>query len=141
MTVAFTGGITLKRGDGGGTEIFTVVPELLIAPVLGGTKNTIEVTNYDSTDKEYIAEQFAEGKEVDLSCNLILGDAEQQGVIDDINNGDNRNYEMIITDGTNILTSSFTLTPLEWGRETSLTEQHKLSARFKISGAVVDVLT
>lgn len=141
MTQAFTGGITVKRGDGAGTEAFTVVPEITLAPILGQTKGTIEVTNYDSNDKEFIAERFAEGKEVDLEWNYIIDDTEQQGVVSDINAGTNRNYEMIITDGTNTITSSFTLTPIEWNRNVSLTEQHKLSARFKISGAIVDVVT
>lgn len=140
-TVAFTGGVTVKRGDGAGTEVFTVVPEMTIAPNLGADYGQIEVSNYDSvTNKEYIAEFLGDGKDVDLEWNLILGNAEQEGVVADIEAGLNRNYQMIVTNGTETLTSTFTLTPKGWGRTTSLTEAHKLSATFKISGAIVDVV-
>ena len=135
-TQAFISKVTLKRGDGESTEAFTVVPEVLVVPVLGQTKGIVEVTNYDSDDKEYIAELFADGKEVDIKWNMILGDTQQEGVKDDVDNGINRNYEMTVTNGVKTLTSSFTLTPMEWADEVSMTEQSKLSARFKISGAI-----
>lgn len=143
MTQAFTGGVTLKRGDGGDpTEVFTVVPEMILAPNLGADYGEIEVSNYDSlVNKEYIAEYLGTGKDVDLEWNLILGDTQQEGVVADIDGGINRNYEMTITNGTETLTSSFTLTPKGWNRTTSLTEQHKLGATFKVSGAIVDVVT
>lgn len=143
MTAAFTGGVTLKRGDGATpTELFTAIPEMTVAPNLGADKGQLEVSSYDSVDnKEYIAELLGDGKDVDLEWNLILGNAAQQGVIADVNGGINRNYEMTITDGVKTLTSTFTLTPKGWNRSTSLTDAHKLSATFKISGAIVDVVT
>lgn len=141
-TKAFTGGLTLKRGDGAASEVFTLVPEMTVAPTLGADKGTIEVSNYDSVDnKEYIAEWLGDGKDVDLEWNLIIGDVQQLGIISDVTDGVNRNYEMTVTDGIKTITSSFTLTPKGWNRTPSMTEAHKLSATFKISGAIVDVVT
>lgn len=140
MSNAFIGGLQLKRGDGAGTEVFTLVPELTIAPNLGAEYNLVEVSNYDSVQlKEYIAEALGDGAEVTCEWNLILGDAEQAGVKADIDGGVVRNYELSITNGTSTLTSSFALTPKGWNRSPSFTEAHKLSANFKISGAIVDV--
>lgn len=137
----FSGGVQLKRGDGATpTEVFTLVPGVLVQPVLGQTNELIEVSDYDSTDKEYIAAYLSDGNEVDIEFNYNLGETQQVGVVDDIKGKINRNYEMTVTDGTQTLTSSFTLTPLGWNRTPSFSEQHKLSARFKISGAIVDVL-
>lgn len=139
MTSAFTGGVTLKRGNGAGTEVFVAVPEMILAPILGQAFGEIEVSNYDSTAKEYIAELLGEGNEVDVEFNLILGDVNQALVLADVQGGVTSNYEMIVTDGTNILTSTFALTPKSWSREPSFTNQHKFSFGFKISGAIVDV--
>lgn len=139
----FSGGVQLKRGDGGTpTEVFTLVPGVLVQPVLGATNDQIEVSDYDSVgNKEYIAAYLGDGNEVDIEFNFDITDAQQQGVVDDVKNKLNRNYEMVVTDGTSTLTSSFTLTPIAWNRTPSFTEQHKLSARFKISGAITDVVT
>jgi len=143
MTAAFTGGVTLKRGDGTTpTEVFTSIPEMTVSPNLGADKGQIEVSSYDSIDnKEYIAEFLGDGKDVDLEWQLILGNAQQESIVSDVNGGINRNYEMTITDGVKTLTSTFTLTPKSWNRSTSLTDAHKLSATFKISGAITDVVT
>jgi hypothetical protein len=142
MSNAFIGGVQVKRGDGAGTEVFTVVPEMTIAPNLGAEYGLVEVSNYDSVQlKEYVAESLGDGAEVTMEWNLILGDTQQEGVKADIDAGTARNYEMTITDGTNTLTSSFTLIPKGWNRNTSFTEANKLSASFKISGAITDVVT
>ena len=143
MTAAFIGGVQLKRGDGEPvSEAFTIVPEMTIAPNLGASYALVEVSNYDSVQlKEYISEYLGDGSEVDISWNLILGDVEQEGVKADIDGGVSRNYEMTVTDGTKTLTSTFTLTPIGWNRNASFTEAHTLAAKFKISGAIVDVIT
>lgn len=138
----FSGGVTLKRGDGAGTEVFTKVPGMLVAPVLGQTNELIEVSDYDSVEaKEYIAAFLGDGNEVDIEFNYDISDTQQQGVLADIKDKLNRNYEMIVTNGTDTISSAFTLVPLGWNRTPSFTEQHKLSARFKISGAITDVIT
>ena len=141
MSSAFIGGVQLKRGDGAGTEVFTVVPEMKVAPNLGAQYGLVEVSNYDSVQlKEYISEYLGDGAEVDIEWNLILGDTQQAAVKADIDAGTVRNYEMTVTDGTSTLTSSFALTPIGWNRNASFTEAHTLSAKFKISGAITDVV-
>lgn len=142
MSDSFIGGVQLKRGDGGTpTEVFTPVPEMTVAPNLGAQYGLVEVSNYDSVQiREYIAEALGDGAEVDIEWNLVLGDTQQEGVKADIDAGIVRNYEMTVTNGTLTLTSSFALTPVGWNRNTSFTDAHKFSAKFKISGAITDVV-
>lgn len=141
-TKAFAGGYTLKRGDGAGTEVFTVVPELKIAPSVGVNKDKIKVSNFDSVDNhEYIAAALGEGIDVTLEFNLVLGDSEQAALRDDVNNSVNRNFKMVLTDGTTTLTRSFTVTMTGWNEDYSFEDAHKLVANGTISGAIVDVLT
>ena len=143
MAGDFSGGVQLKRGDGATpTEVFTLVPGVLVQPVLGSTNPLVDVSDYDSVqNKEFIGAYLSDGNEVDVEFNYDITDTQQQGVVSDVKNKTNRNYELVMTDGTDTITSSFTLTPLSWNRTPSFTEQHKLSARFKISGAITDVVT
>lgn len=136
----FSGGVVLKRGDGEATEVFTAVDGVLVMPVMGQTNELTEVSDYDSTAKEYIAAYLADGNEVDVEFNYSLDSVQQVAIVADITGKLNRNYEMTMSDGSKVLTSSFTLVPLGWNRTPSFSAQHKLSARFKISGAITEVI-
>jgi len=140
--MAFSGGITVKRGDGADPEVFTTVPECIVVPVIGASKSEIDVSSCDSvTNKDYIAEYLGDGESVTAEFNYIIGNAQQTGLITDYNNSVNRNYEITVTDGTDTLTTVVTLTPLGWARTPSFTEQHKLAMNYKISGAITDTVS
>ena len=140
-TKAFTGGVVLKRGDGAEPEVFAVVPELKIAPSIGVNKDIIKVSNFDSIDNhEYIAAYLGDGVEVTLEWNLLLDDVQQTAIRDDVNDGVNRNFELTVTNGTKVLTRTFTVTMMGWNDDFSFEDAHKLSAKGKITGAIVDVV-
>jgi len=141
-TNAFSGGITVKRGDGDDPEVFTTVPECIVVPVMGASKSEIDVSSCDSvTNKDFIPEYLGEGESVTAEFNYVIGDTEQLGMIADYNNSTNRNYEITITNGTDVLTTVVTLSPIGWARTPSFTEQHKLAMNFKISGAISDTVS
>lgn len=139
----FSGGVILKRGDGATpTEVFTKLNGVEVMPVLGGTNDLVPVSDYDSVqNNEYIAAKLSDGDEVDIEFNYDISDVGQQGVVADVKGKINRNYEMAVTDGSATITSSFTLVPLKWNRTPSFKAQHKMSARFKITGAIAEVIT
>lgn len=141
-TNAFSGGITVKRGDGADPEVFTVVPECIVVPTMGASKSEIDVSSCDSTvNKDFIPEFLGEGESVTAEFNYIIGDAQQSGMISDYENSTNRTYEITATNGTDTLTTTVTLSPTGWARTPSFTEQHKLAMNFKISGAITDVVS
>jgi hypothetical protein len=136
MSNAFLNGVTIKRGDGAGTEVFTLFPEVTSMSGLGKTNPLIEVTNFDSTGKEYIA-GLADGTEVTLEANYLPADTQQQGLIADVDAGLNRNFEIAITDGTTPKTYAVTFTCLSWVINPSYDDKNTISFTLKISGAIV----
>lgn len=136
MSSAFLNGVTIKRGDGAGTEVFTPMSEVIGLSGLGKTNPLVEVSSFDSTVREYIA-GLADGTEVTLEANYLPADAEQQGLITDVDDGLNRNFEILITDGTTPLTYSVTFTCLSWVINPSFDDKNTVTFTLKISGAIV----
>jgi predicted secreted protein len=135
MSSAFLNGVTIKRGDGAGTEVFTAISEVLSMSGLGKTNPLVEVTSFDSTGREYIA-GLADGTEITLECNYLPADTQQQGLISDVDAGTIRNFQVVITDGTTPLTYSFAVTPLSWVINPSFEDKNTLTFTLKISGAI-----
>jgi len=82
MTVAAVKakGTLLKRGDGGGSEIFTTVAEVTNIGGPGLTQEMIDVTSHESADwRDYIP-GIAEGGEVTLDINYIPDNASHDAV-------------------------------------------------------------
>ena len=135
MSDAFLNGVTIKRGDGADPEVFAAFPEVIAMSGLGKTNPLIEVTSFDSTGREYIA-GLADGTEVSLEANYLPANAQQQGLITDVDDGLNRNFEILITDGTTPLTYSVTFTCLSWVINPSFDDKNTISFTLKISGPI-----
>lgn len=135
MSSAFINGVTIKRGDGGATEVFTAISEVNSMSGLGKTNPLVEVTSFDSTGREYIA-GLADGTEITLECNYLPADTQQQGLISDVDAGTNRNLEVDVTDGTTPKTYAFAVTPLSWVINPSYEDRNTITFTLKISGAI-----
>ena len=96
VTSALIGhGTLLKRGDGGGPEVFTTVAEVQDITGPSGSLDTSDVTNMDSPDKykEFIA-GLLDGGDVSFDVNFI-NVASQTDILTDHQNRTKRNFEMI----------------------------------------------
>jgi len=137
---AFSGGYTLKIGDGAETEAFAAIPELIVAPTVGVEKEPINASSFDSVDNhDYIPAALGDGLDVDLEWNLVLGDTAQKALRTDVTNGVTRNFQEVWVDDSITLTRSFAITLLGWSDSPSFTDKHILRAKGKISGAITDV--
>lgn len=134
-TAAFLNGVTIKRGDGGGPEVFTLLPEVTSMSGLGKTNPLVEATSFDSTAREYIA-GLADGTEVTMECNYLPADTQQQGLISDVDGGLNRNFEVTITDGVTPKVYGVTFTCLSWVINPSFDDKNTISFTLKISGDI-----
>jgi len=97
VTSAIIGhGTLLKRGDGGGPEVFTTVAEVLDISGPSGSLDTVDVTNMDSPDKykEYIA-GLLDGGDVSFDVNFV-NVASQTDILTDHQNRTKRNFEMVL---------------------------------------------
>jgi hypothetical protein len=132
-------GTQLKRGDGGGSEVFTKVGELISVSGPGSTMATADATSHDSTAAEYIATILDEG-EVTLEYNLVGPDAQQQGLRTDQVNGTLRNFQLVFTSthATTPTTAAFAALVTNIAPTAPAPSGGKLtgSATLKISGLV-----
>ena len=136
--MSFTGGLVLRRGDGAGTEVFTLIPEVFSMSGLGSTNSTIDVTTWESTSKEYIS-GLADGQNVTIECNRVLNDTEQEALIADVESKLTRNFELDMGDGTVVETFSFALAMLTWTISPAGEDKHTLSIEGKLTGAITRV--
>ena len=137
--MSFSGGLSLKRGDGATpTEVFTLIPKVFSMGGLGSANPNIDVTSWDSSAKEYIS-GLADGQDVTIECNRVLGDATQQALIADVESKLNRNFEFAMTDGTSTETFSFALAMSSWAVNPANEDKHTLTITGKISGSITRV--
>jgi hypothetical protein len=135
MTSAFINGLTVKRGDGATSEVFTTIPELASISNFGKTNSLVDVTNFDSTAREYIA-GLSDGTEIDMEYNFLPGDATQQALITDVDNQTTRNLQIVITDGTTTKTYDFAVVCMSWALAPSFDDKNMLTFGLKITGAI-----
>jgi hypothetical protein len=129
-------GTVVKRGDGATpTEVFTRIDECIEIPEIGEENPLVDVTYSDAVAREYIA-GIAEGMEMDFSFNYNSADTEQQGLIDDVKNKVNRNFQITVPAATT-KTMSMTLTCLKWSIESMFDKQQILHFKGKVSGGVL----
>ena len=80
MTSAVLGsGAALALGSGASPQVYTTVAEVLRCGPIGSTNPEVDVTNLDSTAKEYIA-GLADGNTVEFEMNWIGGNAQQESL-------------------------------------------------------------
>ena len=122
-TAAFTGGNTLKIGDGAGTEVFTALGDVDSVDGIGVTNAEIRTTSWENLAHAYIA-GMPDGNQVTITVNTVLTDAQVNQVITDVENREAaRNFEYVLTDGTTVRTGSFAMTMLSYQYNASTGEQ------------------
>ena len=95
MTLAVLGsGATLQLGSGASPQVYTTIAEVLRCGPIGSTNPEVDVTNLDSTAKEYIA-GLADGNTVDFDVNFIAGNTEQTSLRTSQASGSTVNLRMV----------------------------------------------
>jgi predicted secreted protein len=100
----------LKRGDGGGPEVFNAVAEVISFGGPDGEPTVIDVSHLGSTARDKLVGLLDEGQ-VTLTLNHIPGDAEQSGMrADRATIGQTpRNYQLVLPDATTITFAALVL--------------------------------
>ena len=90
-------GSLLKRGDGGGPEVFTTVAEVVNIGGISTRLNTADATHMESPDgwMEKIA-TLLEAAEVQLDMNFLPGDTTQSLLRSDQTNRTLRNFQVTV---------------------------------------------
>ena len=95
MTAAVLGsGATLQLGDGASPQVYTTIAEVMRCGPIGSSNPEVDVTNLDSTAKEYIA-GLADGNTVDFDVNWLVGNTEQTSLRTSQQAGSTINLKMV----------------------------------------------
>jgi hypothetical protein len=134
MTAAVLGlGTALQVSDGASPEVYTTIAEVLSLSGPELTAEDIEVTNLDSTAKEYIS-GVPDGGSASFELNWISS-AQQETLRDDVEAGTARNYKIVFSTSPNT-TASFNARCTEFSMTSDPNTQIRASATLKISGSV-----
>jgi len=134
MTNAVLGSLAeLKLSDDASPEVYTKIAEVLRVGPIGSTAPEVDVTNLDSTAKEYIG-GLPDGASLEFECNWLVGNTQQEALRSAV--GDQKNFQMIWNTSPNTQ-AAFTLTVLgfEIG-ETTPESQITAMISGRISGAI-----
>lgn len=134
MSNAFLNGVTFGYSPDG-VVAYVNIPEINSFSGIGKTNPLVDVTNFDSAGREYIA-GLADGKEVTMECNYLPGDTVQIALETAVDNGSNVFFEVIFNDGTTTETYEFEVTALEWEIGPQFDEKNTRNFTFKISGGI-----
>ena len=136
MTAAVLGsGATLQLGSGASPQVYTTIAEVMRCGPIGSSNPEVDVTNLDSTAKEYIA-GLADGNTVDFDVNFLVGNAQQESLRTSQAAGSTVNLRMVwqTSPNTNAV-FDLVLLGFEMG-ETTPESQITASISGRISGAI-----
>ena len=128
-------GTQLKIGDGGGTEVFTTIGEVTSYGGPTRAAGVIDVTNFDSTAKEFFSDALVDNGEVTFDCNWVTSNVQQEQLIADTESGVLRNFRLILSDTTQFAFAAF-VTKVDGPMAGGVAEVYKLSVSLKISGTI-----
>jgi len=137
MTSAVLGkNATLGLGSGASPQVYTTIAEVLRVGPVGSTNPEIDVTNLDSTAKEYIA-GLADGNTVEFEMNWVQGNAQQQALRTAAASGSTENFRLAWQTSPNTI-AQFDLVILNFEMgETSAEMQITARVSGRISGSIV----
>jgi hypothetical protein len=134
MTSAVLGlGTTLGVGSGASPQVYTTIAEVLSITGPNLTAEDVDVTNLDSTAKEYIS-GVPDGGSVDFECNWTSS-TQQQQVRDDVEAGTTRYYEVAFSTSPNTV-ATFQARATSFAMSTDPNSQLRASVTLKITGSV-----
>ena len=132
MTSAVLGAnSTLKLSDSASPEVYTTVAEVLRVGAIGSTAPEVDVTNLDSTAKEYIG-GLPDGESVEFEVNWIASNTQQEALRDAV--ATTKNFQMVWPDSSQ---ADFSMVILGFNRgETTPESQLTASITGRITGAI-----
>ncbi len=136
MTSAILGsGATLQLGDDASPQVYTTIAEVLRCGPIGTTNPEVDVTNLDSTAKEYIA-GLADGNTVDFEVNWLVGNTQQVALRTAAAAGSTKHVKMIWNTSPNT-SATFQLVILGFEiSETTAEAQISASVSGRITGSI-----
>jgi hypothetical protein len=134
--MAFIGKMFFERGDGASPEGFARVCQVFSISGLGKTKTLVDVTTFCSNGtREYIP-GLADGQEMTIEANYEIGDPNLANLMADADSDTNKNYRVVVGEGSPTTVFSFAGVPLSWVVNPSVDNRNTITFTIKISGDI-----
>jgi len=132
MTSAALGALAeFKLGSGASPQVYTKVAEVLRIGEIGSVAPEVDVTNLDSTAKEYIG-GLPDGASVEIQMNWLASNTQQEDFRDSV--GDTEAIQIVWPDSSQ---ADFNLVVLGFNRdETTAESQMTATVSGRITGAI-----
>ena len=130
-------GSLLKRGDGGGVEVFTTLAEVRGVRLTGLSANLVESTGIETAGnfRTYFA-TLMDGGTLAFTLNYLPGNAGHAGLLSDWKNGIVRNFQLLVGAGpAATITFAALVTALDVAVELETAVQQNVN--LKVSGEPV----
>ncbi len=128
-------GTLIKKGDGASPEVFTAIAE--VGTITGPSQSSefVDVTNQDSTAREFIAGLIDPG-EISFSVNYIPDNTTHKAILTDFQDKSIDQYELLFPTGD--ATDKWSFAAAVTGAEVTapIDGPIQLSVTLKVSGAV-----
>lgn len=126
----------IQRGDSATVESFNTIGEVKSFDGPNGTAPDIDVSNFDSTEAEFIPGLSMPG-ELQITMNFVGSDVEQQGLDADRVAGTRRNYRIVFNDhDVSPTTYTFLASVTAFSVSGGTNAAYEAKATLKISGSV-----
>lgn len=137
MSDAFVGGVTINLGAVGSPTSFSELCEIKDVSGIGKTNSLVDVTSFCSPAgvRQFIA-GLAEGNEITMIGNLLTNDTNQDSLMDSVDSGSNREFQIVFDDGSNTITLTFEAVCLSWEMTPSFDDANGVTFGLKVSGDI-----
>ena len=135
MSEAFIGNIFFER-EGSTPGQYDRVCEVFSITGVGETNSLEDVTTFCSGGYREFIGGLADGEEMSIEANYGTSNSMTSLMIDDVKAKTNKNYRLVIEDGSPTTVMSFAGTPLSWVLNPSVDSKNTISFTVKISGEV-----
>lgn len=139
----FTGGITMQIEDTPSSGTYSDISGLITPPAVGKTNPLVDVTDFDSSAKEYIG-GLADGNEINATFHYDADGTSNTRLAQlrtAVDNATNVNIRVNVNDGTNNDEYTFAVVPLSWSMNGGPEDVATIEFTLKISGAITLVST
>ena len=137
VSKAFVGKFYLEIGDGNSPQAYARYCEITDLKGLGVKNDQVEVTTFCSGGrKEYIS-GLGDGSEMTFGANYSLDEPIQEGLMDDVDDKVNRDFQVVVGDDSPHRLFSGTLAMLSYDIAPSVSKQNVVTFVGKQTGLLV----
>jgi hypothetical protein len=126
----------LQLGNGASPQVFTTIADGVSISGLGVKNDLIEVTNFQSTAKEYIG-GLSDGQEVTFTANYIPNNSQHVALKSAVDARSTKDFRLVLPSTVTPRTFSFSAVCLGWNMTLGPNAALQIEFTVKVSGSIL----